>query len=147
MTPDDPFHARVAASFARQTIMQTLGATLLAVRPGEVEIGLARGDHILQQHGFLHAGAVATIADSAAGFAALTTMAEGAGVLTVEFKINLMAPAAGDRFRAHGRVVKAGRTLVIAQADIFARDGNRERHIALLTATMMAMQDRAGISG
>lgn len=141
---------RVAASFARQTIMETLGASLVRVAPGEVEIVLAVSPRVLQQHGFVHAGAVATIADSAAGFAGLTTMPAGAGVLTAEFKINLLAPAAGERLVAIGRVVKAGRTLTIAQAEVFAEatagDAGTRKPCALLTATLMAVANRAGVS-
>jgi len=146
----DPAAARVAASFARQAIMETLGASLVRVAPGEVEIALSIGPGVLQQHGFVHAGAVATIADSAAGFAGLTTMPEGAGVLTAEFKINLLAPAAGERLVAVGRVVKAGRTLTIAQAEVFAEttagDASTRKLCALLTATLMAVANRDGVS-
>lgn len=140
---------RVEASFARQTIMQTLGASLERVAPGEVEIALPVTSKVSQQHGFVHAGAVATIADSAAGYAALTTMPEGAGVLTAEFKINLLAPAAGERLVAVGRVVKAGRTLTIAQAEVFAEaktgDAASRRLCALLTATLVAVAGREGV--
>jgi uncharacterized protein (TIGR00369 family) len=100
---------------------------------------------VSQQHGFVHAGAVSAIADSAAGYAGLTLMPPGAGVLTAEFKINLLAPAAGERLRARGRVVKAGRTLTLAQAEVFAESAGREKLVALLTATLMAVQDRDGI--
>jgi uncharacterized protein (TIGR00369 family) len=89
---------------------------------------------------------VTAIADSAAGYAALTLMPPGTGVLSTEFKINLLAPAVGDRIVARGRVVKAGRTLTVAQAEVFAESGGREKLIALLTATLMAVEDREGIS-
>ncbi len=138
-------HTRVAASFARQGLMTTLGATLESVTAGLVEISLVPAPAISQQHGFVHAGAVAAIADSAAGYAALSVMPEGAGVLTTEFKINLLAPAAGERLIARGRVVKAGRTLTVAQAEVFAVGNGAERLVALLTATMMAMTGRDGI--
>jgi uncharacterized protein (TIGR00369 family) len=145
--PADPdFERRVRTSFGKQTIMATLGATLMHVAPGEVEIALPVSAHISQQHGFVHAGAVATIADSAAGYAALSLMPPGAGVLTTEFKINLMAPAAGERLIAQGRVVKAGRTLTIALAEVFAEADGKRRLIALLTASMMTMQGRDGVS-
>lgn len=146
-TPADPgFEARVRASFARQSIMTTLGATLTQIEPGMVEIALPFADHILQQHGFVHAGVVATIADSAAGYAGLTLMPPGAGVLTAEFKINLLAPAQGDRLIAQGRVIKAGRSLTIAEADVFAEDGPTRKHAARLTATLMSMRDRQGVA-
>lgn len=143
---DEAFAARVARSFARQGIMATIGATLERVAPGEVEIALPVGPAVSQQHGFAHAGAVATIADSAAGYAALTLMSASAGVLTAEFKINLMAPAAGERLVAHGRVVKAGRTLTIAQSEVHAEADGHRRLVALLTATLMAVEGRDGIS-
>lgn len=150
-TPDVAATARrIAASFARQAIMETLGASLARVAPGEVEIALAVTPKVSQQHGFVHAGAVATIADSAAGFAGLTTMPAGAGVLTAEFKINLLAPATGARLVAIGRVVKAGRTLTVAQAEVFAEtvagDAATRKLCALFTATLMAVADREGVS-
>jgi len=145
MTPEEQ-QARVRASFARQGLMTTLGATLANVSPGAVEIMLSPHPAISQQHGFVHAGAVSAIADSAAGYAALSVMPADTGVLTTEFKINLLAPAAGDRIAARGRVVKAGRTLTLAQTEVFAITGGQEKLIALLTATMMAVKGRDGIS-
>jgi uncharacterized protein (TIGR00369 family) len=136
---------RVRASFARQGLMRTLGAALGAVAPGSVEIALVPSPAVSQQHGFVHAGAVSAIADSAAGYAALSLMPPGAGVLTTEFKINLVAPAAGDRLVARGRVVKAGRTLTLAQAEVFSESDGGERLVALLTATLMTVQGRDGI--
>jgi uncharacterized protein (TIGR00369 family) len=126
--------------------MRTLGATLGSISPGVVEIALRPHASISQQHGFVHAGAVTAIADSAAGYAALTLMPSGTGVLSTEFKINLLAPAVGDRIVARGRVVKAGRTLTVAQTEVFAETGGEEKLIALLTATMMAVEDREGIT-
>lgn len=145
--PRDPdFEARVRASFARQGLMATLGASLGVVKPGAVEIGLAVGGSVSQQHGFVHAGAVAAIADSAAGFAALSLMPPGAGVLTTEFKINLIAPAAGERLVARGRVVKAGRTLTLALSEVYAVSGGSEKLCAFLTATLMTIEGREGVS-
>jgi uncharacterized protein (TIGR00369 family) len=143
--PDPGFAERVERSFAKQGIMETLGATLLRVAPGEVEIALPVGPKVSQQHGFAHAGAVSTIADSAAGFAALTLMPPGSGVLTAEFKINLIAPAAGERLVASGRVLKAGRTLTIAQAEVHAEADGRRKLVAFLTATMVTVTGREGI--
>jgi uncharacterized protein (TIGR00369 family) len=137
--------ARIAASFSKQGLMTTLGARLDKVEPGFVEIALVPSPAVSQQHGFVHAGAVAAIADSAAGYAALSVMPEGTGVLTAEFKINLLAPAAGERIVARGRVVKAGRTLTLAQADVFAVKGGEEKLIAHLTATLMAITGRDGV--
>ncbi|NNC01091.1 PaaI family thioesterase, partial [Corallococcus exiguus] len=108
-------------------------------------IALVARPCISQQHGFVHAGAVAAIADTAAGYAALSLMPPGAGVLTTEFKINLVAPAAGERIVARGRVVKAGRTLTLAQAEVFLETAGEERLVALLTATLMTMEGREGV--
>ena len=126
--------------------MSTLGATLGTVSPGLVEIANRPAPAISQQDGFVHAGAVSAIADSAAGYAALSLMPAGTGVLTAEFKINLVAPATGERILARGRVVKAGRTLTVAQAEVFAESGGHQKLIALLTATLMAVPGRDGIS-
>ena len=144
---DDPaFVERIRASFARQGLMGTLGASLVSIAPGLVEIAISPAPGISQQHGFVHAGAISASADSAAGYAALSLMPANTGVLTTEFKINLLAPATGERIIARGRVVKAGRTLTLAQTDIFAESEGRERLIALLTATMMAVKDRDGVN-
>jgi uncharacterized protein (TIGR00369 family) len=137
--------ARVRGSFGRQTIMTTLGAEIAAVRAGEVEIVLPFSDRILQQHGFIHAGAVATIADSACGYAALTVMPRDAGVLTTEFKINLLAPAKGERLRAVGRVIRSGKKLVITLGEVFAEEGGARKQVALITATMMVVETGAGL--
>src|SRR5262245_27574856 len=112
MTPEDPNYAeRVRASFGRQHAMEFLGAQLRAVEPGETEIVLPFREELSQQHGFIHAGIVTAIADSACGYAALSLMPSGVGVLTVEFKVNLLHPASGGRLVARGQVVKPGRTL------------------------------------
>src|SRR5690242_20106898 len=105
-----PLFDRIAASFQRQQVMATLGATLVAVTPGEVEIAMAYDPAFTQQHGFLHAGVIATVLDSACGYAAFTLMPEDAGVLSIEFKTNLLKPARGQRFRFVGHVLKPGRT-------------------------------------
>ena len=137
--------ARIRGSFARQTIMATLGAEIAAVRAGEVEIVLPFSDRILQQHEFIHAGAVATIADSACGYAALSVMPRDAAVLTTEFKINLLAPAKGERIRAIGRVIRNGKKLVITLGEVFAEEGGTRKQIALITATMMVIETGAGL--
>lgn len=143
---DPDVTARIEASFGKQAFMATLGARLLRVVPGEVEIELPVAAHLCQQHGFVHAGAVSSIADSACGYAALTTMPAGAGILTAEFKINLLAPAAGERLVARGRVVKAGRTLTLAMAEVFAEANGVSRLCALMTATCMTIAGRDGVS-
>ena len=138
--------ARIRASYAKQGLLTTMGATLGRVAPGFVEIALRPSPANSQQHGFVHAGAVAAIADTAAGYAALTLMPPDTGVLTAEFKINLMAPATGDRIVARGKVVRAGRTLTIAQAEVFSETGGKEKLIALLTATLMAIEGRNDVT-
>lgn len=126
--------------------MKTLGAELVNVGAGTAEIALRPAPAVSQQHGFVHAGAVSAIADTAAGYAALGLMPPGAGVLTTEFKINLLAPAVGDRIIARGRVVKAGRTLTLAQTEVFAETDGQSKLIAFLTATLMAIQGRDAVS-
>jgi uncharacterized protein (TIGR00369 family) len=142
LAADDEWRSRIERSFVKQGLMQTLGASLGAMSPGAVEIVFAPSPAISQQHGFIHGGAIAAIADTAAGYSALSLMAPGAGVLTAEFKINFLAPAAGQSFRASGRVVKAGRTLTLSQAEVIAENDGREKLVALLTATMMTIDAR-----
>jgi uncharacterized protein (TIGR00369 family) len=138
--------ARIQSSFDKQGLMKTLGAKIERVEPGIVEISLVPKSEIMQQHGFVHAGAVASIADSAAGYASLTLMPQGAGVLTTEFKINLLAPAKGDRIIARAKVIKSGRTLTLAQSEVFASQSDgTEKLIALLTATNMTIENREGV--
>jgi uncharacterized protein (TIGR00369 family) len=146
MTTDERTEERIRSSFARQGLMHTLGASLVRVAPGHVEIAIRPSPAISQQHGFTHAGAVSAIADSAAGYAALTLMPSSRGVLTTEFKINFLAPATGDRIVARARVVKAGRTLTVAQSEVFAEQAGQDKLIALLTATIMAIENRDGVS-
>jgi uncharacterized protein (TIGR00369 family) len=146
-TPFDAhFAERVHASFARQQVMRLIGATLVGVAPGAVEIRLPFRADLTQQHGYLHAGVVTTICDSACGYAALSRMAPGSGVLTVEFKMNLLAPARGEWFAARGMVTKAGRTLLFCQGEVRAHsgatDGGAEEGEPPLVATMMATMMR-----
>lgn len=142
--PQDPnYRTRVDESFSRQAFMRTLGAELIRLEPGLVEISLPFSDDLTQQHGFLHAGAVASVADSACGFAAFSLMPSDAAVLTVEYKINLLAPARSDRFTARGVVKKAGRTLMVSTADVFGDDSET---VATMTATIMVVRGRE-ISG
>lgn len=145
--PSDPaYEARIRASFNKQGLLRTLSASLAHVAPGQVDITLIPSEAVTQQHGFVHAGAVATIADSAAGFAALTLMPQQAGVLTTEFKINLLAPAIGQRLTARGRVIKPGRTLTVAQTEVFAETDGQQKLVAFLTATLMRIEGREGVS-
>lgn len=129
-------------------MLATLGAKLSRVSDGEVDIELGSSEAIQQQHGFVHAGAIATIADSACGYACLTKMPEGSAVLSVEFKINLMAPAVGERFVARGRAVRVGKTMGVATAEVFALNaGKPETSVALMQATMMRLEPRNGSHG
>ena len=141
MPPADPnYEARVRASFAKQQFMATLGASLTTVQPGEVSIELPFRADLTQQHGFLHAGVVTSVIDSACGYAALTLMPPDREVLSVEFKVNLMAPAQGAIFQARGRVVRAGRTLTVCTGDL--RVAGSESVVAMMQATMMAVEGR-----
>lgn len=144
-TPD--FEQRVRDSFARQGVMGTLGAQLLRVAPGVVEIGLDWAPGLTQQHGFLHAGVVSTALDSACGYAGFSLMAADAAVLTIEFKINLLAPAKGQRFRLVGTVLKPGRTITVAEGQAFAIDNGQEKLIATMGCTLMAVTGRDTIQG
>jgi uncharacterized protein (TIGR00369 family) len=144
--PSDPtWDTRVRASFARQRMMETIGAVLDRVAPGEVDIRLPVREHIAQHHGFVHAGALTTIVDTACGYAALTLMPAGAGVLSIEFKVNLMSPAKGEAIVARGRVVKPGRNVSFCQGEVFAVDGGQEKLVATMSATMMTVQGRPDI--
>ena len=128
---------RIRASFDRQAMMATLGATLDAVAPGAVTIAAPILPLATQQHGYGHAALPFAIGDSAAGYAALTVLPEGAEVVTAEIRIHLLAPAVGDRLVARGRVVKPGRRLIVVMSEVFAVTGDAERQIALLTGTMV----------
>lgn len=138
--PFDP--ERVRASFARQRVMATIGATIERVAPGEVTIAMPPNAALTQQHGYLHAGIIATIADSACGYAALSLMPADAAVLSIEFKTNMLAPAEGDRFVARGKVIKPGRTIMVCDATVHAVRNGGEKLVATMTGTMMVVQGR-----
>jgi uncharacterized protein (TIGR00369 family) len=143
MKPKDPnFEARVRASFDKQRFMATIGASLARVAPGEVDIEVPVREELTQQHGFLHAGALATAADSACGYAALSLMPPGAAVLSIEFKINMLAPAAGERVVARGRVLKPGRTISVCWGEVSAISNGEEKLVATMVATMMTVEGR-----
>ena len=149
MTQNEKVAARVRASFEKQKIMRLLGATLTGVGRGQVEITLPFREELTQQHGFLHAGVVTTILDSACGYAALSVMPEDVGVLSIEFKANLLAPAKGNTFIARGRVVRAGRTLVVCSGDVVSLEngkGEEEESVATMLATMLVVQGRPGVT-
>jgi uncharacterized protein (TIGR00369 family) len=144
--PKDPdFRRRVEASFARQQVMRTLGISITRLDPGEIELAMPHAEAHTQQHGFVHAGIISTALDSACGYAAFSLMPADAAVLTVEFKTNLLAPAAGERFLFRGRVVKPGRTLSVCEAQAFAHHQGAEKLVATMTGTLMAVFDRDGI--
>ncbi len=138
VTRDPDYERRVRESFARQRAMETFGARLLRVAPGGVEIGFDFDEAFTQQHGYLHAGVVTALVDTACGYAALTLTDAGSEVLSVEFKLNLLSPAAGERFAARARVVRSGRNITVAAGDVFAlRPGVEEKLVATMLATMM----------
>ena len=139
---DPEFAGRVRASFAKQHAMELIHATLPVVEPGLTEIHLPHWTGVEQQHGFVHGGVVGMIADSAAGYAAMTVVPANASVLTVEFKMNLMAPADGEKLIARGEVVRAGRTLIVTQAEVFAVKDGKETLCALMQQTIMVMHGK-----
>lgn len=134
---DPQFEARVRGNFARQSLLRTIGASLGRVAPGEVEVALPFRDDLCQQHGFIGAGIVTTIADIACGYAAMSLWGAEADGLTVEFKINFLAPANGERLIARGRVARPGRTVSVCAADVFATGGGQEKLVGTMLATLM----------
>jgi uncharacterized protein (TIGR00369 family) len=143
----DAVSERIAASFAKQGLMQTLQAQLSEVEAGRVVIAMPFSPGITQQHGFAHAGAITSIIDSACGYAALTLMPEGKAVLTSEFKINLLAPAAGESFEAEGRIIRAGKRVHVAMGEAFAIQNGQRKPVAVMLATMMVIDAETGLSG
>ena len=139
---DSQFAARVRASFDRQSAMQLIRATMPVVEPGRTEIHLPHWQGIEQQHGFVHGGVVGMIADSAAGYAAMTLVPASASVLSVEFKMNLMAPADGEALIARGAVVRPGRTLIVTKAEVFAVKDGKEALCALMQQTITVMHGK-----
>lgn len=141
--PKDPdYDVRVRAGFDGQAVMRLIGAHLAALRPGYCRIELPFRPDLTQQHGFIHAGIVSTIVDSAGGFAGFTLFPAKSSVLTAEFKLNLLAPAIGERLIAVGEVVKSGRTLVITRGEVHAEDGGKRTLCAIMQQTLMVMADR-----
>jgi uncharacterized protein (TIGR00369 family) len=136
------YAARVRDSFARQGAMALIGARLADVQPGYCAIELTPHPEIAQQHGDVHAGIVGAIVDSAGGYAGYSLFPEDSSVLTVEFKLNLLAPAAGERLVAEGFVIKPGRTLVITRGDVHAEQGGKRQLVALMQQTLMVMHGR-----
>lgn len=148
MTPANPDYERdVRASFARQQVMSLIGARIARVAPGLVEIELPFRDDLTQQHGFFHGGMVATIGDSAAGYAAFTLFPPGSAVLSVEFKLNFVTPAAGTMLHATGRVKKAGRTLTVCEFEVDVAQAGGRKACAHGLATMMCLAETRGLAG
>ena len=143
-TPD--FAERVRSSFARQSVMGLIGAELDMVLPGEVTIRIPFRNDLTQQHGFLHAGIVTTVVDSACGYAAFSLMPAKSSVLTIEFKVNLLAPAKGSSFLAKGTVVKTGKTITVCSGEVYALDADAQKLIATISSTIMTLQNRPGVS-
>ncbi len=138
--PDPDFETRVRASAAQQQVLTTLGAQLTLVRPGEVHLEAPYDARFTQQDGFLHAGIVTALIDSACGYAAYSLMPAGSRVLSVEFKVNLLSPARGDHFRAEGRVIKPGRTLTVCEGKLFSIEKEMETLCAIMQATMICIR-------
>jgi uncharacterized protein (TIGR00369 family) len=135
--PDPAYEAKVRESFGRQSHMTTLGAAIAFLAPGEVHLTLPFGSRFCQQNGFMHAGAIASVADSANGYAAYTLAPPGTDVLAVEFKINLLAPARADSFLACGRVLRAGRSLTVCQAEVFTAGPTERTLVAVMLSTLI----------
>lgn len=139
-TPD--FVDAVRASFDRQNAMQLIRASMPVIEHGQVEIHIPHWDGIEQQHGFVHGGVVGMIADSAAGYAAMTVAPAGSSVLSIEYKVNFVAPATGEKLIARGQVVRPGKTLIVTRAEVFAVVDEDEKLCAIMQQTIMAMPDR-----
>jgi uncharacterized protein (TIGR00369 family) len=142
MTFSDDTRTRIRDSFAKQSAMALIHAEIPVIEEGRAEIEIPHWDGVLQQHGFVHGGVVGMIADSAAGYAAMTVVPEGTSVLTVEYKINMVAPANGDKIVAKGSVLRTGRTLILTKADVYAVKDGTETLCAVMQQTIMAMHGK-----
>lgn len=142
---DPNYVDKVRHSFGQQDIMKTINASIGEVQPGRVEISFPYAKPLTQQHDFIHGGIVSTVLDSACGYAAFSLMPEDAGVLTIEFKVNLLAPAAGEHFVAIGKVKKPGRTVTVSDGEMYAHTGDKTRLIATMTCTLMSIHGRENI--
>ena len=142
MTFSDDTRTRIRDSFAKQSAMALIHAEIPVIEEGRAEIEIPHWDGVLQQHGYVHGGVVGMIADSAAGYAAMSVVPEGTSVLTVEYKINMVAPANGDKIVAKGSVLRAGRTLILTKADVYAVKDGTETLCAVMQQTIMAMHGK-----
>jgi uncharacterized protein (TIGR00369 family) len=138
--PSDPnYESRIRSSFDKQEAMKTIGANLVKVLPGEVHIEFSFIESLAQQHGYIHGGIIASVVDTACGYAACTLMSVDSEVLTIEYKVNFMSPAKGDRFKGIGRVLKPGRNITVCSGDVIAIDKGKEKIIATMLATMISV--------
>lgn len=144
---DEAYKEKVTESFSRQAVMKTVGATIVSIEPGQVELQFQHDIKLTQQHGFIHGGIVTTVMDSACGYGALSLMPEDSGVLTIEFKTNLLSPAKGEKYLAIGRVKKTGRTISVCDGELFAYTGDQKKLVATMTCTLMTLVNREGIKG
>src|SRR5512134_2146889 len=139
--PMDPhFESRIRSSFEKQGVMKTIGGNLVKVIPGEVQIDFSFHESLTQQHGYIHAGVITAVVDSACGYAAYTLMPADSEVLTIEYKVNFMSPAKGDRFKGIGRVLKPGRNITVCTGDVIAMDKGKEKIVATMQATMISVR-------
>ncbi|MBS3969458.1 MAG: PaaI family thioesterase [Clostridia bacterium] len=139
---DENFVNRISASFKKQGVMQAIGGQLVKVEPGEVHIELPFSEKLTQQHGYIHAGILTTVVDSACGYAAWTLMDPEAEVLTIEYKVNFLLPAKGKDFLAVGHVVKPGRTITVCTGEVLVKNGSEYKTVAIMQATMMAISNK-----
>ncbi|MBA2673179.1 PaaI family thioesterase [Ramlibacter sp.] len=142
---DAGFADRVRASFERQGALKTFNVALTAVEPGRSVMEFPWSEQVTQQHGFVHAGVLGAVMDTACGYAAFSLMPADAAVLTIEYKVNLLAPARGQLFRVQGEVLKPGRTITVSEGRAWALDGEKEKLVATMTCTLMAVFGREGI--
>lgn len=138
---DENYKARIEESFVRQGFMKFLGARLSKIGPGEIEIQVPHDDNLTQQHGYFHGGLIGTIADNAGGYAAYSLMAATDSVLTVEYKLNILAPAKGELLVARGRVTRPGRRVNVCQSDVFIVNGKNEKLCATMLGTFMTLEN------
>ena len=141
---DPNYRQRVIQSFDRQDVMHTINAVIDSISPGLVEISFPYHQSLTQQHDFIHGGIISTVLDSACGYSAFSLMPVDAGVLTIEFKVNLLSPAKGQHFKAIGKVKKPGKTITVSEGEMYAYTGDNEKLIATMVATMMTIKDQRG---
>lgn len=144
-TRNSEYKQKVIESFNRQEIMKTLNASILSIQPGIIELEFPYQAHLTQQHGFIHAGIVSTVLDSACGYAAFSLMPENAAVLTIEFKVNFLSPAKGERFIAIGKVKKPGKNITVTEGELFSYIEGKKKSVAIMVGTIMSVYDRKGI--